>query len=144
VGVAVAGQSLSPHFYLLLLRLPARGRLKASPTALESLHLAAAVVFLTIAIPLKAQGRWLTVGWLAEGAALLWVAERVKSRLLRRAGAGLPGAGIGCVAGGEYVGIPQRQSSMRDLEAIAWGFAVFAFAAWLARRPPRDRTRSLR
>lgn len=70
-------------FYLLLLRLPAQGRLKAGPALLSSLHLAAAVVFLTIAIPLKAHGRWVTIGWLVEGAALLWVASRVTSRLLR-------------------------------------------------------------
>jgi uncharacterized membrane protein len=70
-------------FYLLMLRLPARGRLKTSPALLSSLHLAAAVVFLTIAIPLKAHGRWLTIGWLVEGAALLWVASRVRSVLLR-------------------------------------------------------------
>ena len=70
-------------FYLLLLRLPERGRLKASPALLSSLHLAAAVVFLTIAIPLKAHGRWLTIGWLVEGAALVWVASRITSQLLR-------------------------------------------------------------
>jgi len=78
-------------FYLLLLRLPAQGRLRASPPVLDSLHLAAAVVFLTIAIPLKAQGRWLTIGWLAEGAALLWVSARVKLHLLR-------GLAVGCLA----------------------------------------------
>ncbi len=70
-------------FYLLLLRLPAQGMLHASPTVLSALHLTAAVVFLTIAIPLKAEGRWLTIGWLAEGAALLWVASRIRSALLR-------------------------------------------------------------
>jgi uncharacterized membrane protein len=70
-------------FYLLLLRLPARGSLHESSALLSSLHLTAAVVFLTIAIPLKTQGRWLTIGWLVEGAALLWVASRLCSRLLR-------------------------------------------------------------
>ena len=70
-------------FYLLLLRLPAVGILRGSPMVLSSLHLAAAVVFLTIAIPLKAHGRTLTIGWLVEGAALLWVAERTRSQLLR-------------------------------------------------------------
>ncbi len=70
-------------FYLLLLRLPEQGRLKSSPALLSGLHLAVAVVFLTIAIPLKAHGRWITTGWLVEGAALLWVASRVQSRLLR-------------------------------------------------------------
>ncbi len=70
-------------FYLLLLRMPANGRLKSSPEMLSGIHLAVAVVFLTIAIPLKAQGRWITIGWLVEGAALLWVASRNQSRLLR-------------------------------------------------------------
>ena len=70
-------------FYLLLLRLPQSGRLKSSPALLSGLHLAMAVVFLTIAIPLKAHGRWITTGWLVEGAALIWVASRIQSRLLR-------------------------------------------------------------
>ncbi|HEY1985783.1 MAG TPA: DUF2339 domain-containing protein [Terracidiphilus sp.] len=70
-------------FYLLLMRLPARGRWRSSPFLLSDLHLAAAVVFLTIAIPLQASGRWITVGWLAEGAALLWVASRTRSVLVR-------------------------------------------------------------
>ena len=68
LAVAFAG------FYLLLLRLPARGVVRSSPAVLSALHLTTAVVFLTIAIPLKAEGRWLTIGWLAEGAALLWAA----------------------------------------------------------------------
>lgn len=70
-------------FYLFLLRLPERGRFKASPEGLSGLHLALVVVFLTIAIPLKAHGRWITTGWLIEGAALLWVARRMHSTLLR-------------------------------------------------------------
>jgi uncharacterized membrane protein len=51
-------------------------RLRQSP-ATAAIHLSLAVVFLTIAIPLKASGRWITIGWLAEGAALLWVASRL-------------------------------------------------------------------
>ena len=70
-------------FYLLLLRLPASGRWRTSPALLSELHLAAAVVFLTIAIPLRASGRWITIGWLAEGAALLWIASRTRSVFLR-------------------------------------------------------------
>lgn len=70
-------------FFLLLQRLPEHGRFKSSPELLSGLHLAVAVAFLTIAIPLKAQGRWITTGWLVEGAALLWIASRNPSRLLR-------------------------------------------------------------
>ncbi len=70
LAVALAG------FYLLLQRLPARGLLREQPQLLRSLHLTMAIVFLSLAIPLKAHGRWLAIGWLVEGAALLWVASR--------------------------------------------------------------------
>lgn len=70
-------------FYLLLLRMPARGALRPSSEPLSALYLAAAVVFLTIAIPLKSHGRWLTIGWLAEGAVLLWLAIRMRQQLLQ-------------------------------------------------------------
>ena len=70
-------------FYLLVLRLPRRGMLRASPALLSALHVAIAVVFLTIAIPLKTHGRWLTIGWLAEGAALVWLASRLGQRLVQ-------------------------------------------------------------
>lgn len=56
--------------YLGLMRLP-----QARVTS--AVHLSLAVVFLTIAIPLKASGRWITIGWLAEGVALLWVSARL-------------------------------------------------------------------
>ncbi|HEY1807070.1 MAG TPA: DUF2339 domain-containing protein, partial [Acidobacteriaceae bacterium] len=70
-------------FYLLLLRTPARGALQGSPAALSALHLTIAVVFLTLAIPLKTHGRWMTIGWLAEGVLLMWLVTRVGSGLLR-------------------------------------------------------------
>jgi uncharacterized membrane protein len=70
-------------FYLLLLKLPACGLLKANSTLSSALLLTTAIVFLTIAIPLKTQGRWLTIGWLVQGAAMLWLAHRVNMHLLR-------------------------------------------------------------
>jgi uncharacterized membrane protein len=70
-------------FYLLLLRLPAFGKLRPSPQILSDLYLTAAVVFLTLAIPLKTQGRWLTIGWIVEGAAIFFLSTRARSVLLR-------------------------------------------------------------
>ena len=58
--------------YLGLIRLP-------QTRVASAVHLSLAVVFLTIAIPLKASGHWITVGWLAEGVALLWVSARLSS-----------------------------------------------------------------
>jgi len=70
-------------FYLLLMQLPESGVLHTGAPALSSLHLTLAIVFLTIAIPLKTHGRWMTIGWLVEGAVLFWLSHRVQSMLLR-------------------------------------------------------------
>lgn len=44
-------------------------------TVLAAIHLSLALSFLTVAIPLKATGHGITVGWLAEALALLWLAK---------------------------------------------------------------------
>jgi uncharacterized membrane protein len=69
-------------FYLLLLRAPNLPDYTIPP-ALRSLDLVIAVIFLTIAIPLKTHGRWLTIGWHVEGAALLYLTRFVPQRMLR-------------------------------------------------------------
>jgi uncharacterized membrane protein len=56
--------------YLGIMRLP-QSRL------VSAIHLSLAVVFLTIAVPLKASGHWITVAWLIEGVALLWVSSYI-------------------------------------------------------------------
>ncbi len=124
-------------FYLLLLRLPARGRWRANPVLLSELHLAAAVVFLTIAIPLKASGRWITIGWLAEGAALLWVASRARTKFLSI-------LALLCLvlALGALVTVDPSTSSTPIFNArfatYLVGIAVFAFAGWIAHRCAKD------
>ena len=125
-------------FYLFLLRLPARSVLHESPALLTSLHLTAAVVFLTIAIPLKAQGRWITTGWLVEGAALLWAANRVRLRLLRA-------LALLCLALG-FVALltvnPDASVTPIFNERFASycvGIAVFAFVAWVALKAKAER-----
>jgi uncharacterized membrane protein len=124
-------------FYLLLLRLPAAGRWRESPSVLSSLHLTSAVVFLTIAIPLKAHGRWLTIGWLVEGAALLWASNRVRSKLLRV-------LALLCL----LIGLMALLAVNPDASTTPFlnerfgthcvAVAVFVFVAWLARHAPAE------
>src|SRR5262249_29503782 len=47
------------------------------------LHVAIAIAFITIAIPLKLNSHWITLGWLIESAALLLVSVRTKADFLR-------------------------------------------------------------
>ncbi|HEX3740829.1 MAG TPA: DUF2339 domain-containing protein [Terriglobales bacterium] len=66
--------------YLLLIRFtPATSD---AATALRLVHLALAIGLITVAIPIRLEGHSITIGWLVESAALLWVAGRLKSALL--------------------------------------------------------------
>lgn len=47
------------------------------------LHVAIAIVFITIAVPLKLSQHWITIGWLVESAVLLWIAVRTRTDFLR-------------------------------------------------------------
>ena len=69
--------------YILLSRQGRSGR-NASETAqsLHFLHLALAIGFITIAIPISLDGHWITIGWFVEAGVLLWVAERIHSDFL--------------------------------------------------------------
>ncbi|HEX3470802.1 MAG TPA: DUF2339 domain-containing protein [Silvibacterium sp.] len=118
-------------FYLLLLRLPNRGALHGSPSALSALHLTIAVLFLTIAIPMKAHGRWLTIGWLVEGAALLWLSRSMQSRLLR----GLALLALALGLGALVVVNPRASTAIlfnQRFGTYLVGILVFAFTARLA------------
>lgn len=125
-------------FYLLLLRLPAWGGLQESTALLSALHLTASVVFLTMAIPIKAHGRWLTLGWLAEGAALLWVAYRVRLLLLRV-------LALLCLALGFIALLTVNPTASTTpifnerFGSYCAGIAVFAFAAWIAMKAKAER-----
>jgi uncharacterized membrane protein len=118
-------------FYLLLLRLPSIGQFHENPPVLSSLHLSTTVVFLTIAIPLKAHGRWLTIGWLVEGAALFWTSRRVHSRLLRVLSLLCLALGLAAVL------LVNPTASTAPIFNERFGtncvaIAVFALVAWLA------------
>lgn len=119
-------------FYLLMMRLPEGEILHKNPSSLSALHLTAAIVFLTIAIPLKTHGRWMTIGWLMEGAALLWLSRRVQSTMLKIF------ALLSLVLGLVALLAINSPAATRPILNERFGtycvaIAVFAFMAWLAK-----------
>jgi uncharacterized membrane protein len=124
-------------FYLGMLRLPQGGVLHRAPGVLNDLHLTAAIVFLTIAIPLKAQGRWLTIGWLAEGAALLWVSSRLRGALVRVLALLCLALGIVALL---TVNPPASTTPIFNQRFAVYCFAiaVCAFVGWLAQTAAQD------
>ena len=53
------------------------------PRVIALLHVSIAIAFITIAIPLKLDTHWITIGWLVESAVLLWVAVKTQGAFLR-------------------------------------------------------------
>jgi len=49
---------------------------------LHYLHLALAIGFITVAIPIRLDGHWITIGWLVEAGVLLWLGDRIRSMFL--------------------------------------------------------------
>lgn len=68
--------------YLLLIRVRRRQADELAQRNLRMMHLALAVGLVTVAIPIRLEAHWITIGWFVESAVLLWVAERIKSDLL--------------------------------------------------------------
>ena len=70
-------------FYIFLSRLIHARNLSARATEiLYLLHLAVAIGFITIAIPIRLNSHWITIGWFVEAGVLLWLANRIKSDFL--------------------------------------------------------------
>lgn len=117
-------------FYLLLLRAPALPK-HALPPNLRSLDLIIAVAFLTIAIPLRTHGRWLTIGWLVEGAALLWLTRIVPQTLLRTLALIALALGLAALL---VINPPSSTTILFNQRFGTYlaGIAVFAFTAILA------------
>jgi uncharacterized membrane protein len=70
----------------LLLSSQFKRRVGGEPDVVKTvnlLHVAVAIVFITIAIPLKLDAHWITIGWLVESAVLLGIGVKVKADLLR-------------------------------------------------------------
>jgi uncharacterized membrane protein len=73
-------------FYIVIARIaaPEETQGEVSPF-IKWLHLAVAIGFLTIAIPLKLEGHWITMAWFAESAVLLYVGSRLNHAFLKGA-----------------------------------------------------------
>lgn len=68
--------------YLALHRLRPRSAEPAAEQNLRLMHLALAIGLVTVAIPIRLEEHWITIGWFVEAAVLLWIGQRINSDLL--------------------------------------------------------------
>ncbi len=96
---------------------------------LVAAHLALALGFITLAIPLKLNERWITIGWLAESAALLVIAPRLspaRARVFRILGTIALAGGIFRLL---FVDRFTPQYVLLNWRAVTYAMAIVVLAA---------------
>jgi len=74
--------ALAAIYIFLSRQVHARHSAPGAAQLLYFLHLAVAIGFITIAIPIRLDAHWITIGWFVEAGVLLWVGNRLKSDFL--------------------------------------------------------------
>jgi len=118
-------------FYVLMLRISRLRQLSGGPVALPSVYLAISVIFFTAAIPLELHGPYIAIGWLLEGAILLWLAsqgEQKELRLLTVAVLAIAFVAVNVIHLGSGHPVVFNERFATYLVAIA----TFVFATWRA------------
>src|SRR5262249_16389200 len=104
---------------------------------LRFLHLSLVIVFISVAIPIRLDGHWITIGWFVEAAVLLWVSDRIKSDFLALFAICALLLGV-C----RLVFIDDFYTSTlifnSRMATYSIAIAALALAAWLASRRPDD------
>jgi len=109
---------------------------------LKLMHLALAVGLITVAIPIRLEAHWITIGWFVESAVLLWLAGRIKSDLLNVFALAALVLGIGRLLAFDNFTSTTLIFNMR-MAVYGIAVAVLAFAAYQASKRDDDNARTI-
>ncbi len=100
-----------------------------------------ALGFITVAIPIRLEAHWVTIGWFVEAAVLLWVADRVRSELLNAFAAGALALGVGRLLLIDNFNVTRPIFNSR-LATYAVAIAVLGAVAWYGSRRKDETART--
>jgi uncharacterized membrane protein len=125
--------ALAAVYVFLSRQTRARAGSPEAARTVDLLHLALAIGFITVAIPIRLDAHWITMGWFVEAAVLLWVADRVNSELLNVFAVGALTLGVGrlLVIDNFFVTRPLFNTRMAT---YAVAIAVLGGVAWYGSR----------
>jgi uncharacterized membrane protein len=124
--------------YIFLSRqMRARETNPAAAAKLHFLHLALAIGFITIAVPIRLSAHWITIGWFVEAAVLLWIADRIQSDFLNAFAIAALALGVArLLFVDDFYSQHLLLNSRMAVHAVA--IAVLALVAWYAARRGDD------
>ncbi len=122
---------LAAIYIFLSRQVHARHRAPGTSEMLYYLHLAVAIGFITIAIPIRLDAHWITIGWFVEAGVLLWVGDRIESDFLNALALGALALGVVRLLLIDNFEVTQLVFNMR-MATYAIAVAVLGAVAWYA------------
>ena len=107
---------------------------------LHYLHVALAIGFITVAIPIRLDGHWITIGWLVEAAVLLWLGDRIRSTFLNLFAIGAIALGVVRLVAVDNFNVTTLIFNAR-MATFAVAIAVLGAMAWYGARRPEEYSR---
>jgi uncharacterized membrane protein len=134
--------ALAAIYIFLSRQVQSRKITRAATQTLHFLHLAVALGFITVAIPIRLDAHWITIGWFVEAGVLLWVADRIKSELLNLFALAALVLGVVRLLLIDDFYVTQLIFNLR-MATYTVAVAVLAAVAWYASRRSDDKGRAV-
>jgi uncharacterized membrane protein len=133
---------LAAIYIFLSRQIHARGLGPQTSQILYFLHLAVAIGFITVAIPIRLDAHWITIGWFVEAGVLLWVGNRIQSDFLNALALGALVLGVGRLLVIENFQTTQLVFNMR-MATYAVAVVVLGAVAWYAAKRDDEPARTV-
>ncbi len=129
--------------YIFLSRLVHARKLAAGTSEiLYYLHLALAIGFITVAIPIRLDAHWITIGWFIEAGVLLWIANRIHSDFLNAFALGALVLGVTRLLAIDNFHTTQLIFNLR-MATFAVAVAVLGAVAWFGAKREDETARTI-
>ena len=134
--------ALAAIYILLSRQVHSRAKARGASERLHFLHLALAIGFITVAIPIRLDAHWITIGWFVEAGVLLWVANRIQSDFLNVFALGALVLGVVRLLAIDNFYTTQLIFNLR-MATYAVAVAVLGAVAWYASKREDDTARTV-
>ena len=134
--------ALAAIYIVLSRQVHARTRTPGASEILYFLHLAVAIGFITVAIPIRLDTHWITIGWFIEAGVLLWIGNRIQSDFLNAFALGALALGVARLLLIDNFQTTQLIFNLR-MATYSVAVAVLGAVAWYAGKREDDSARTV-
>jgi uncharacterized membrane protein len=142
VNMAWFALALAAVYIFLSRLLHARKMAAGTSEILYYLHLALAIGFITVAIPIRLDAHWITIGWFIEAGVLLWIANRIRSDFLNAFALGALVLGVTRLLAIDNFHTTQLIFNLR-MATFAVAVAVLGTVAWFGAKREDETARTI-